>query len=211
MKRENFFIYFAWIFFGIVALLSHYFLFQQTITVESNRTVSISKQLGAFYLVSENKPSASEIRGLETSDILKRIYSDGNHEIELIVAYIAHSSRKSAHAQEACLRGSGALVGSIEKIHLQHSPVLATSISIDISNRRSRVYYWYKIGPIYTSDYLRSSLKMFLGGLIGQPNHGAALVRLLIPEKKGEGENNSLAIAEEFTSKLLPELERCLP
>jgi EpsI family protein len=143
--------------------------------------------------------------------VAKRIYSDGRDHVELVVAYIAHSSRKSAHAQEACLRGSGAMVSKVESRQLERSPVLAKSIVLEHANARHQVYYWYKIGRIYTADYLSSSLKMFFGGLFGGGRHGAALVRLLTPVRKGEDQAQVDRRLEDFTAQLLPELERHLP
>jgi EpsI family protein len=193
------------------AALSNTRLFRQEVQGTTDLTRGISANLGEWSLIGESPASASEVRGLETRDVIKRTYTNGQDVIELVVAYIAHSSRKSAHAQEACLRGSGALVGRIESRQLEKSPVLAKSISIDLQDRRQQVYYWYKIGGSYTANYLSSSLKMFFGGLMGSKNHGATLIRLLTPVKKGENQSAVDERLEAFTARLLPELERCLP
>jgi EpsI family protein len=186
-------------------------LFRQEVHADTALTRGLPSQIGKWRQVSENEVSAAEIRGLETRDIIKRTYTDGNSYIELVVAYIAQSNRKSAHAQEACLRGSGALVGSLERRNLRDSPVHATIISIDNGQGRSWVYYWYKIGDQYTSDYLKSSFKMFLGGLVGGKSHGASLIRLLTPSRKGEPETAIHLRLEDFTRSLLPELGSRLP
>ncbi len=162
-------------------------------------------------MIDEGAPSASEIQGLETVDIIKRTYTNGRDYMELVVAYIAHSSRKSAHAQEACLRGSGALVGSISDFQMQKNPVLGKLISLDIQNRKHWVCYWYKIGPIYTAQYLKSSLLMFMGGLMGNKQQGATLIRLLTPERAVESQAEVEARFEDFTQGLIPELQRVLP
>jgi EpsI family protein len=153
----------------------------------------------------------SEVRGLETRDIVKRTYANGGDYIDLVVAYIAHSSRKSAHAQEACLRGGGAMVGRIESRRLEKTPVLAKSLSLDLHDRQQHVYYWYKIGRTYTAEYLSSSLKMFLGGLFGGDTQGASLVRLMTPVRRGEPQVRVDARLEEFTVHLIPALEANLP
>lgn len=196
---------------AVSAGLSNTLLFRQAVQTASDRTRFISGSLGPWTLVDEVRPTPGEIRGLETRDVVKRIYSDGRSSIELVVAYIAHSSRKSAHAQEACLRGAGALVGSIESRRLAKSPVLAKSIGLDMKDHRQQVYYWYKIGNLHTADYLVSSLKMFLGGLAGGDGKGASLVRLLTPVSKGENQAAVDARLEDFTAFLVPELERLLP
>jgi EpsI family protein len=193
------------------AALSHTALFRQVVHGDTDLTRGLPATLGQWNLVAESEVSANEIRGLETKDVIKRTYTDGSHYVELVVAYIAHSNRKSAHAQEACLRGSGALVGSLERRNLKNSPVHATIISIDLGDNRSWVYYWYKIGNRYTSDYLKSSFMMFLGGLVGKQTQGASLIRLLTPTRKGEPEANIHMRLESFTQALLPELERRLP
>ncbi len=190
--------------------LTHLFLFKQPVRSETDFTNNIPKQLGSWTMVSQTAPSESELRGLETTDIIKRVYSDGNRYMSLVVAYISRSNRKSAHAQEACLRGSGAHVGSLQKVRMENNPVDATVISIDHQNMRSRVYYWYKIKDQYTSDYLQSSFKMFLGGLFGQKSEGAALIRLLSPENKSESPEAAKEKFENFTSVLLPALEKYL-
>lgn len=193
------------------AALSNTLLFRPTVPVDSQRTRLIAQSLGPWALLDESPASAGEVRGLETRDVIKRVYGDGRSTIELVVAYIAHSSRKAAHAQEACLRGAGALVGNIESRRLENSPVRAKSISLDLRDHRQQVYYWYKIGRTHSSDYLSSSLRMFLGGLAGSETQGASLVRLLTPVSKEESQSAVHARLEQFTGYLLPELERCLP
>lgn len=193
------------------AWLSNALLFKQTMLGTTDRTRNISPSLGSWVQIEESGASHSEIRGLETQDIIKRVYSNGTETIQLVVAYIAHSSRKSAHAQEACLRGAGAMVGDIKSRQLSGSPVLAKSISLDLQDRRQQVYYWYKIDRTYTADYLSSSFRMFLGGLVGKKGQGASLVRLLTPVSKGENPEAVHRRLEDFTARLLPELERNLP
>jgi EpsI family protein len=196
---------------GAAAVLSNTVLFRQVVTGKTELTRNIPSRIGAWELVDESQPSAGEIQGLETTDIIKRTYSNGRNYMELVVAYIAHSSRKSAHAQEACLRGAGAMVGSIGDLDLDSSRVSAKLISIDLREHRQWVCYWYKIGDTYTAKYLSSSLLMFLGGLIGQNHQGASLVRLLTPEARGESQAQIQARMDDFTHSLLPELHKNLP
>lgn len=196
---------------AVSAWLSNTVLFRQTVAGKTELTRNIPSRIGEWELVEEAPASPAEVQGLETTDIIKRTYSNGRNYVELVVAYISHSSRKSAHAQEACLRGAGAMVGSIKDINLDSNRVLGKLISIDLHERRQWVCYWYKIGDIYTAAYLRSSLLMFLGGLIGEKTRGASLVRLLTPEVRGESQAQVQARLEDFTHFLLPELGRNLP
>lgn len=193
------------------AVLSNTVLFRQVIQGTTELTRNIPHRLGDWELIEEYPATPSEVRGLETSDIIKRTYGNGRHYMELVVAYIAHSSRKSAHAQEACLRGSGAMVGSIGNLTLDGGRVGAKLISMDNRNQRQWVAYWYKIGDIYTADYLMSSLRMFLGGLVGQKTQGASLIRILTPESRGEGQAQIQDRMDNFTRALLPELQKNLP
>lgn len=193
------------------AVLSNTLLFRQVVTGNTALTKNIAARIGSWELVEESSATPGEIQGLETRDIIKRTYSNGREYMELVVAYIAHSSRKSAHAQEACLRGAGALVGSIGDVRLDGDRVSAKLISIDLRDRRQWVCYWYKIGNTHTARYLRSSLLMFLGGLDGSHHQGASLVRLLTPEVRGESQSQVQARMEDFTHFLIPELEKNLP
>ena len=196
---------------GVSAWLSNSVLFRQTVTGKTELTRTLASHLGPWELIEESQPSPGEVQGLETTDIIKRTYSNGRNYMELVVAYIAHSSRKSAHAQEACLRGAGAMVGSIEDIGLDDGGVSAKLISIDIREKREWVCYWYKIGDTHTARYLQSSLMMFLGGIIGQKHQGASLVRLLTPEVRGESRKDVEARLDDFTRYLVPELHGKLP
>ena len=196
---------------AIGAALSNTVLFRQVVQGTTDLTRNIPAGLGPWQLVAQSPVSESEIRGLETRDIVKRTYSNGRDRIELVVAYIAHSSRKSAHAQEACLRGSGAMVSRIESRQLTLAPVLAKSLSLDFHNQKQHVYYWYKIGNRYTAAYLESSLKMFLGGLFGSDARGASLIRLLTPVGHGEPQARVDERLEEFAMHLIPALEKHLP
>ncbi len=193
------------------AVLSNTVLFRQVVQGRTELTRGISQRIGEWELVDEHVATASEVQGLETSDIIERTYSNGRNYMELVVAYIAHSSRKSAHAQEACLRGSGAMVGSIADVTWEAGRVQAKLISMDIRSHRQWVCYWYKIGDTYTANYLTSSLRMFLGGLAGQKSQGASLIRLLSPESPGESQAQVEARMQDFTRALLPELRKNLP
>lgn len=191
--------------------LSNTVLFRQAVQGNTDLTRRLPAHLGGWLQVAETPVSASEIRGLETRDVVKRVYSDGRDHVEMVVAYIAHSSRKSAHAQEACLRGSGAMVSKVESRRLERTPVQAKSIVLDQASGRHHVYYWYKIGNVYTADFLSSSLKMFFSGIFGSKNQGAALIRLLTPVRHGESQVQVDKRLEEFTVHLIPELEKTLP
>lgn len=193
------------------AVLSNTVLFRQAVQGNTDFTRHIGQRIGAWQLVDEQPATASEVQGLETRDIIKRTYTDGRNAVELVVAYIAHSSRKSAHAQEACLRGAGALVGTVASVEWDGGRVGGKLLSIDMRDRRQWVCYWYKIGNAYTADYLSSSLRMFLGGFIGPKHQGASLVRILTPETPGESQAQVLARMQDFTHALLPELEKWVP
>ncbi len=208
--------HFAWtvaalVMLGAAAWLSNTLLFRQSVQGDTELTRNIPRTIGGWELVDEVAASPSEIQGLETSDIIKRTYSNGRSYMELVVAYIAHSSRKSAHAQEACLRGAGASVGSIGELNMDGSRVSAKLISIDLRERRQWVCYWYKIGDRHTAKYLQSSLLMFFEGLMGRKHQGASLVRLLTPEARGETQEQIRGRIQDFTHFLVPELEKQLP
>ena len=192
--------------------LSNTLLFRQSVQGETDLARGISGQLGPWHMVDEEPATPSEIRGLETRDIIKRTYSDGRDRMELVVAYIAQSSRKSAHAQEACLRGAGAMVGAISNVEWEGGRLRGKLISIDMGKRRDWVCYWYKIGNTYSAGYLSSSLRMFLGGLrLGQRAKGGSLIRILTPERTGEPSGQIQARMQTFVHHLLPELEKHLP
>jgi EpsI family protein len=193
------------------AWVSNALLFKQVIQGQTQKTRAIPAHLGQWTTIEESEVSASEIRGLETQDMIRRIYSDGNHSIELVVAYIAHSSRKSAHAQEACLRGSGAEVGRIETVALENPRLQGKLINLQYHQRRQWVLYFYKIGNLYTSDYLLSSWLMFFGGITGHQHTGASLVRFLTPAIEGESREMALARMQDFAQSLLPDLDKRLP
>ncbi len=126
------------------------------------------------------------------------------------MAHIPHSSRKSAHAQEACLRGSGASVGLVKRTRMSRAPVEATMISLEHKSRMAWVYYWYKMGADYNSKYLSSSWKMFLDGL-GGGQKGTSLIRLLSPETRTGRPEDVHAAMEDFTHYLIPALDGVLP
>ena len=193
------------------AVLSNTVLFRQVVQGNTDLTRHLPDSFGPWHAIENLQPSPEEFQGLETRDIIKRIYSDGSNQVELVVAYIAVSSRKSAHAQESCLRGSGAQVGTIFTKRLSTAPVTATVIEINSANQTSWVYYWYKMGNEHTSDYLKSSFKMFLGGLGKKGSQGTSLVRLLTPSYRGENTTEIHGRLESFAALVAPELDKRLP
>lgn len=197
---------------AVGAVLSNTVLFSQAMKGETDHTRAIAPALGPWTLIDETEPTDQEYRGLETRDIVKRSYSDGEHIVELVVAHIPQSNRKSAHAQESCLRGSGALVGAIARRALASAPVKATAISIEQGPSKAWVYYWFKFGPEHSSEYLKANLKMLVAGLRGGPkSEGASLVRLLTHQERGEPEAAVHRRLEDFARHLVPELDRRLP
>ncbi len=209
MKR--FFPWAALIALGLSALLTQAILFKQVVQGHTDLTRQLPEQLGDWVTVQTFSPSPQEIRGLETQDMIRRVYSNGRLSVELVVAYIAHSSRKSAHAQEACLRGAGALVSQIDDIHFETPAISGKRIHLQFQNHKQWVLYFYKIGDLYTADYLWSSWLMFFGGLAGKEQKGTALIRLTTPEYPGE----SLVVATErlrqFSELIIPTLQATLP
>lgn len=194
------------------AALSNTVLFSQAVKGDTDLTRLISPNLGRWRLIDETQPSDQEYRGLETRDIIKRTYSDGESMIELIVAYIPQSNRKSAHAQESCLRGSGALVGSIERKRLAGAPVEATVISIEQGQGKSWVYYWFKFGEEHSSAYLKANFRMLVAGLKGgKKTEGASLVRLLSGQGRSETSEDVRKRLEDFAAQVVPELNLRLP
>jgi len=185
--------------------------FKQSVQGVTALTQSIPPTLGRWHLVASSPISESEIRGLETRDIVRRTYSDGQMNIELVVAYISQSSRKSAHAQEACLRGAGAMVGEIKTWQMPNTPVSSKLIALDFHNQRQWVCYWYKIGDLHTAAYLRSSWLMFFGGLSGRKTGGASLIRLLALQSPGQSPDAIRQGFDDFTASLLPDLKQRLP
>lgn len=196
---------------ALSAFLTHAALFKQNVQGNSNFTRLIPPMVGEWQLIDEYPASPSEIQGLETSDIIKRAYANNGKQVELVVAYIAHSNRKSAHAQEACLRGAGAMVGSVEMVRLKTIPVQAKVLTIDLRDRRQWVYYWYKMGSLHTAEYLLSSLRMFLNGLFSKEPQGTTLVRIMTPEGRGEDAESVSLRMEDFARNLVPLLEMHLP
>ncbi len=195
----------------VSGILTHALLFRQEIQGNTDFTRTLPLSLGKWSIIDEIPATENEIRGLETQDIVRRIYSDGKDVVELVVAYIAQSSRKSAHAQEACLRGAGAQVSTIENMTLPEVGISGKAIRLEYHDRRHWVFYYYKIGDIYTADYLRSSWLMFFGGLSGRQGQGSSLIRLLTPQRMGEEPEAAKARLSEFAKLLKPELESALP
>ncbi len=191
--------------------LSNTVLFRQHIHEGTHFTASLPGNLGKWHLVESAEPTPGEIRGLETRDIVKRVYSDGRRPVEVVVAYIARSSRKSAHAQEACLRGAGALVAEINSKQLQRSAVGARVIALDYRSQRHWVYYWYKMGDAHTGEYFLSSLKMFWRGWFGGADKGTAFIRVMTPEAVTEDAHAAHTRLEDLVAALVPALDAVLP
>lgn len=196
---------------ALTAFAGYFFLFRQTIQASTHFTLMISPQLGPWTALREGKVSAGEIRGLETSDVIRRHYRRGPSVIEAVIAHIPISNRKSAHAQEACLRGSGAMVSRLEKVSFPELPLKATHIEMDYAGRKVTVLYWYKFGHDHTSDYIRSIALMSLSALKGDGPRGSTLIRLLTPRGENETPDQALARLREFSRPLIGELNDKLP
>jgi len=168
---------------------------------------SIDSQVGAWAGRPAEALSESALRVLKPSSYLLRVYSRGDQNIGLFVAYYAHQrSGESMHSPKNCLPGSGWEVWDSTKVEVpfQGRQVSLNKYSVQNGLQRMTVLYWYQSRERIVSSEYYGKICLVWDALSSGRTAGS-LVRLTIPDQPGAAEE-----AGAFASLLIPQIQRCL-
>lgn len=193
---------------GGLSLLLYY---RQMLPVDRVEISSFPKELGEWHgedIVVDER--TYEI--LETRNVLARNYKSSRGNVYFFIVF-SETNRKVSHPPEVCYTGGGTEV--FEKGYYtldttaMKEPLLINKFIAQKGNAKELVFYWYKAGGIFTSNYLRQQMKIMLGQLGGKQMSGA-LVRVSVPIIDNN-ESKAIETLKEFSSLAIPLILKHLP
>ena len=148
---------------------------------------------------------------LETRNAFTRKYTNQKgREVYLFIVY-SQSNRKVSHPPEICYTGSGAtLISSVSRIiDVGDFAVRANKIFVEYGKYQQYMYYWFKVGDTFTSNYWKQQSLIAIKTLFGKPS-SSALIRLS-STIKGDDIEEAAGDIEDFAKVITPLLFTYLP
>lgn len=150
---------------------------------------------------------------LETRNVFVRKYTNTSGQSVFLFIVYSQNNRKVSHPPEICYTGSGATILSnvSQSIHVE-SPKLtikANKIFIEQQDIHQVMYYWFKVGDSFTSNYWKQQFLIMVKTMTGKPA-SSALIRLSADVKEEAPQQGPKSI-EEFTRIITPLLLKYLP
>ncbi len=149
---------------------------------------------------------------LETRNVLARNYKSSRGNVYFFIVF-SETNRKVSHPPEVCYEGEGTEVSEKGSFALD-MPELKEPLSINKfiaqkGNQKELVFYWYKAGDKFTSNYLKQQVRIMLGQLVGKRMSGA-LIRISVP-LIDNNESKAFETFREFSSSAVPLILKSLP
>ena len=150
---------------------------------------------------------------LETRNLVTRRYTNPSEEDVYLYIVVSEINRKVAHPPEVCYTGDG--VEIVEKDQVQFSvPGLKGPLSVNsFVSRKDRaeslVFYWFKAGDKFTTNYIIQQAKVVWNQIIGKKST-AALIRLSVAIDNGDKEKAQNTL-QEFSKKVVPAILEYTP
>lgn len=199
--------------FIIVAFVSWLLYFR---THNQKDTVSIHTfpQTIGEWTATEIPISQNDKEILETDNVFVRRYTNlKGTEIYLFVVY-SQNNRKVSHPPEICYTGSGATI--LSNVHDSFDPegenlkINVNRLTLELGKERQVLFYWFKVGDTFTSNYWKQQGLIALKSLLGKPS-SSALIRISTSSLKEEDDETAANNLKDFGRIIFPELKKHLP
>ena len=159
--------------------------------------------------------TATEKAILETDNVFVRKYTHSDsREVVLFIVY-SQNNRKVSHPPEICYTGSGATIlnnthdtfafekeGSAQSVQANH-------MRVEFGQKEQDVFYFFKVGDTFTSNYWQQQYLIALKSFLGEPA-SSALIRISANIDEGKP-NQSVEDVKEFARLVIPQLNQYLP
>ncbi len=150
---------------------------------------------------------------LETENVFIRRYTNPKgKEVYLFIVY-SQNNRKVSHPPEVCYTGSGATI--LSNVHdsfdfsVQNLKIRTNRLVLEQGKRKQVLFYWFKVGGTFTSNYWKQQWLIAYKSLLGQPS-SSALIRLST-HMLTDDEQQESQLLKDFAQLILPYLYKHLP
>jgi EpsI family protein len=145
---------------------------------------------------------------LETDNLIMRDYTNDKGEVVNLYVIYSQSNRKVSHPPEICLQGEGATV--VEKAYVKiSSGITATKLVLEKQDYQEAVFYWYKVGPVFTHELLKQQLTSAIDMMFGKRT-SIALIRV-ITQIKDKDQKSAFSQIASFSRQIEPLLLKYAP
>lgn len=150
---------------------------------------------------------------LETRNaFVRRYYRPGGESVYVFVVY-SQNNRKVSHPPEICYTGSGVTVASNTRDSIVlpsgRTSVEVNKLIVERGDAVQMVFYWFKIGAMYTSNYWKQQSLIAVNSFLGRPAN-SALIRIS-SDVKDDNAAPVNRLLKEFGQEFLPLLRQYLP
>jgi EpsI family protein len=157
--------------------------------------------------------SNDDYADLETRNAFIRKYKGpAGENIYLFIVY-SQNNRKVSHPPEICYTGSGATIVSNVSAAVQINPFLpairANRLLVEQKGTQQILYYWFKVGNTFTSNYLEQQILIAWKTFLGQPA-SSALIRISA-DVQDEDAQKACKEVEQFIRLIRSDLIKYLP
>ena len=204
--------YFILVFLLIMTGLASWHLFLKVYRQEDTINIhQFPRNIGAWR--SFDLPIIEDVyKILETRNVFTRQYKNPNgKEVYLMLVY-SQNNRKVSHPPEICYVGSGVSILSNERVYIPFSPetsIKANRLFVEQGDAEQIMYYWFKVGDTFTSNYWKQQALIVWKTLLGKPA-SSALIRLSVAIDAG-GPVKAIETINEFTQLVATYLLEYLP
>jgi EpsI family protein len=197
----------------ITSVLSWMLYFRQA---DQKDTVDINqfpKTIGTW--TSTDIPlTQDEYEILETKNAFVRLYTNSvdQSQVYLYLVY-SQTNRKVAHPPEICYTGSG--LNITEDVHAtipvqyQNLVIQANRLRLNKRDFSQIVYYWFKIGDHFTSNYWKEQILIAVDSMLGK-TQSSALIRVSANIKGGDTAK-TISTLNSFINLITPQIFQYLP
>jgi len=149
---------------------------------------------------------------LETRNVFTREYkSPRGKEVYLMLVY-SQNNRKVSHPPEICYTGSGVSILSNQLVKIPLNSKVSIKVNrlfVEQGNTQQMMYYWFKVGDTFTSNYWKQQLLIVWKTLLGKPA-SSALIRVSVAIDAA-GTHKTDETINEFVQLVTPYLWDYLP
>jgi len=212
MKKVNFKYIFIVILFVVATGVSWNLYFKVYMQKDSVNIHLFPKSIGEW-ASKELTITDDEYDILETRNAFSRKYTTSSGKSVSLFTVYSENNRKVSHPPEICYTGGGASIlknshDTIEGTTLDDT-IQANKLFLEQGNLQQVVFYWFKVGDVFTSNYWKQQLMIAINPLLGQSS-SSALIRLSTVVQNGDLQQAEENI-KEFGNLIIPELNKYLP
>ena len=149
---------------------------------------------------------------LETRNVFTRQYTNPSGKEAYLMLVYSQNNRKVSHPPEICYAGSGVSILANHRTYIKLNSgkwIKVNQLFVEQGNIQQMMYYWFKVGDSFTSNYWKQQFLIVWKTLLGK-SASSALIRISV-SIDASGPAKATETSNEFVQVMFPYLEKYLP